>query len=77
MLAAASGLEDAWRALARPTPSLLRRDVGEELDAPLDVVGRRGREGARAPLLVPLGVLEAEALRGRPAGAGGSACSVP
>ena len=77
MLAAASGLEDSWRGLVRRALSPPRRGAGEELDAPLDVDGRLGREGAPAPLPGSLGVLGAEALRGRLAGAAGLACSVP
>jgi len=76
VLAAASGLGDAWRGLVRLVPSPLRRDEGEALDAPLDIVERRGREGGRAPP-APLDVLEAEAVRGRLAVADGPVCSVP
>ncbi|OLO75574.1 hypothetical protein BKH16_08080 [Actinomyces oris] len=76
MLAAASGLEDSWRGLVRPAPSPPRREAGEELDAPLDVDGRLGREADPAPP-ASLGVLGAEVLRGRLAGAAGPACSAP
>lgn len=76
MLDAASGLEDSWRGLVRPALSPPRRGAGEELDALLDVDGRRGLEADPALPLGSLGVLGAEALRGRLAGAAGPACSV-
>ena len=75
MLAAASGLEDSWRGPVRPALSPPRRGAGEELDALLDVDGRRGLEADPALPLGALGAL-AEALRGRLAGAAGPACSV-
>ncbi|MEG8104207.1 MULTISPECIES: hypothetical protein [Actinomyces] len=77
MLAAPSGLEDVSSGLVRLEPSPLRCDAGDAPDAPLDVVGRRGREGADAPLFASLDVLEAAAVRGRLTGADGPACSVP
>ena len=58
-----------------PVPSPSRRETGEELDALLDVDGRRGLEADPAAPFGALGAL-AEALRGRLAGAAGPACSV-
>lgn len=74
---AASGPEDFWQGLVWPALSPPRRGAGEELDALLDVDGHLGREADSAPSPGSLGVLGAEALRGRLAGVAGPAYLVP